>query len=197
MLNVINIVLQQVQDVVDWHQELVVPTDPLPVKYVRENHYWNFRLWHEEDIARIKNADPVRIMNAKRNIDQFNQHRNNCIESIDEWVLDYLNEKGISAGNRLHSETPGMMIDRLSIMALKSYHMQEEAARESADQKHRDKCGKMADLLSEQMADLKYCLIEVINKLQNGELKFKIYRQLKMYNDPDLNPQLYRKDANS
>ena len=193
MLNISEIVALQKKNINDWHKSIVAPIEEIPLKFIEENNHWNYQLWHEEDIARIKDIEPVRIMEAKRNIDNYNQQRNNAMEKIDEWILNYLIANKAPTTEKLHSETPGMMIDRLSIMALKKYHMHEEAVRESATGEHRLKCSEKVLILDEQINDLSNCLTGVINKLLSGELKFKVYRQLKMYNNPDLNPQLYNR----
>lgn len=184
----------QEQAVVQWHSEPVrVNETEAPFSYIQENTQWNFQLWHEEDIARIKDIESERIVLAKRNIDQYNQARNNAMEKIDEWILEYLHNSGITPGADLHSETPGMMIDRLSIMTLKRYHMAEETERADASEEHKAKCAQKVAVLNEQIADLSNCLAQVLNKLEKGQLRFKVYRQLKMYNDPTLNPQLYNR----
>jgi hypothetical protein len=190
MLKVDGILEQQARNIAEWHRG-VNPTekDP-PFTFIQENNQWNYRLWHEEDIARKPDIDPVRMVAAKRNIDHYNQQRNNAMEKIDEWVASYLSNIR-AVNNAMHSETPGMMIDRLSIMALKKYHMQEEAVRESASEKHRQRCFDMVSLLDLQIGDLAKCLTDVLGRLENGELQFRVYRQMKMYNDPALNPELY------
>lgn len=178
--------------VASWHEEMILNQTGLPWKYIEENNQYNFLLWHEEDTARIKDIDPLRIVEAKRNIDKFNQLRNNAIEKIDEWILTFL-----AASNDLklpmHSETPGMMMDRLSIMSLKRYHMFEETIRPDASVEHISKCSHKVSVLDEQIDDLADCLRNVLQLLQLGKLKFKVYRQFKMYNDPELNPQLYKR----
>src|SRR5690554_807107 len=136
MIDVKAILEFQKQNVNDWHTELIMSGKGSCWAPIEENNKWNFLLWHEEDIARIKDIDPLRIVEAKRNIDQYNQSRNNAIEKIDEWILSYLETKGIEPADKLHSETPGMMIDRLSIMALKRYHMFEETIRTDVDEEH-------------------------------------------------------------
>jgi len=184
----------QEQAVTLWHsQPVLIHETEAPYTHIQENTQWNFQLWHEEDIARIKDIEAERIVLAKRNIDQYNQARNNAMEKIDEWVLEYLHKKGIVPGADLHSETPGMMIDRLSIMTLKRYHMQEETERIDASEEHKAKCAQKVAVLNEQIADLSNCLAQVLDKLEKGQLRFKVYRQLKMYNDPTLNPQLYNR----
>lgn len=192
MLSVYNILKLQSQRIKDWHTNINAKELVPPFDFIEENNLWNFKLWHEEDIARITHIDPLRIVEAKRNIDKFNQARNNAMEKIDEWVLNYVSQSGHASVAKLHSETPGMMIDRLSIMALKKYHMQEEAEREDASDEHRATCAQRVSVLSEQMEDLANNLADVFEQLQNGTLQFKVYRQYKMYNDPNLNPQLYK-----
>lgn len=188
----VDLILQlQKQNIVNWHKELVLSKYELPLLFIEENNQYNFLLWHEEDVARIKDIDPVRIVEAKRSIDKFNQLRNNAIEKIDEWILSFLTKMQITSGSNLHSETPGMMIDRLSIMSLKRYHMFEETERFEASDAHKTLCANKVAVLDEQMKDLANCLRQIFIKLQSGELNFKVYRQFKMYNDPALNPQLY------
>jgi len=191
----INVILElQKNKVENWHNEVVFTEHEQPFQFIEENHHYNFSLWHEEDIARIKDIDPLRIVEAKRNIDKYNQARNNAMEKIDEWILNELQSTDVDSANaNLHSETPGMMIDRLSIMSLKRYHMFEETIREDASEEHKINCTNKVAVLDEQIRDLSSCLGQVFDKLQNGDLKFKVYRQLKMYNDPALNPQLYKK----
>jgi hypothetical protein len=195
MISIDQILKTQNQKVIDWHVNLELSELELPWSFVEENMKWNFMLWHEEDIARIKDIDPLRIVEAKRNIDQYNQSRNNAMEKIDEWILSFLESHQIQAGSKLHSETPGMMIDRLAIMALKKYHMEEETIREDVDQIHIDKCQSKVLVLTEQISDLSYALQQVLNDLMESKLQFKVYRQFKMYNDPSLNPELYKRNA--
>ena len=191
MLNVDTILEKQAKNIADWHVG-VNPTekDP-PFTFIKENNHWNYQLWHEEDIARKPDIDPVRMVAAKRKIDYYNQQRNNAMEKIDEWVANILKKKHSPLNEKMHSETPGMMIDRLSIMALKKYHMREETVRESATEEHRQKCRDMVSVLDIQIGDLAKCLTDVLAQLEKGELQFRIYRQIKMYNDPTLNPQVY------
>ena len=192
MISVKRILSEHKSKVEDWHNALIVSENEHPWTFIEENHKWNFSLWHEEDIARIKDIEPTRIVEAKRNIDFYNQSRNNAMEKIDEWFLNYLLQNYIVSNGALHSETPGMMIDRLSIMSLKRYHMQEETLRKDASEDHILKCSNKVAVLDEQILDLSNCLESILNKLQSGEIRFKVYRQLKMYNDPSLNPQLYK-----
>lgn len=195
MIAIDQLLKTQSQKVIDWHFNLVLTESQLPWTFIEENMKWNFMLWHEEDIARIKDIDPLRIVEAKRNIDQYNQARNNAMEKIDEWILSYLENNQVTPGEKMHSETPGMMIDRLAIMALKKFHMEEETLRKDVDQSHIDKCSSKVAVLTEQIADLSNALNIVINDLLESKLQFKVYRQFKMYNDPSLNPELYKRSA--
>ena len=195
MIDISAILSLQQSSIIQWHQQPVaVCRKDEPFSFIEENNQWNFMLWHEEDIARIKDIDPLRIVEAKRNIDRYNQARNNAMEKIDEWILQRLHGLHIQPDARLHSETPGMMIDRLSIMALKRYHMAEETERSDATEEHKRKCHDKVLVLDEQIADLNNCLVDILARLEKGELQFKVYRQLKMYNDPALNPQLYKRE---
>jgi hypothetical protein len=195
MIDISRILDLQKHSIIDWHQQLKLKYHTMPWNFIEINNHYNFLLWHEEDIARIKDISPDRMVEAKRNIDSYNQLRNNAMENIDEWVLANLMYMNISSGGRLHSETPGMMIDRLSIMQLKRYHMQEEVDRLDAEPAHREKCAGRVAVLDEQIADLSECLQEILGNIESGKQKFKVYRQLKMYNDPSLNPELYSRVA--
>jgi hypothetical protein len=174
----------------DWHDHPSASRSDLPWSIIEYNHRMNFDLWHEEDIARRDDLGAERVRQAKRNIDGFNQRRNDAIERMDSWFLSSL---AVPAEGPLHSETPGMIVDRLSILALKLYHMQAEADRASAAEEHRRKCSEKAAILKVQLGDLAKCLDELLGQLQAGTRRFKVYRQFKMYNDATLNPQLYSK----
>ena len=173
-----------------WHTKLELSQVDQPWSFIEKNHSWNFMLWHEEDIARRDDIPLSRIRDAKRNIDSFNQARNNSFEAIDDFIL--LRTRSVDfASKPIHSETPGMMIDRLSIMALKEYHMQEQAIRHDASSVHRKKCADRVLVLQEQQIDLMDALASLLGELASGQKRFKVYRQFKMYNDPELNPQLH------
>ncbi len=194
MIHVKTILDLQLKKVTEWHNTMQLSEEVMPWKFVEENTYWNFMLWHEEDIARIKDINPLRIVEAKRNIDKYNQKRNNSMEKIDEWVLNYIETNAIPSGSKLHSETPGMMIDRLSIMTLKKYHMQEEVDRKDASAEHVETCAARVKVLTEQISDLANALQQILHDIEHSVLSFKVYRQFKMYNDPSLNPQLYSRN---
>jgi hypothetical protein len=183
------IALHHAEWTVRWHENPTPLETGLPLALVEQNHRMNFDLWHEEDMARRDDLGAERVRQAKRAIDRFNQARNDAMKRLDAWVLSQLPPARLASP--LHSETPGMMVDRLSILALKLYHMRIEATRESATGEHRRKCSDKCTVLDEQLGDLKNCLEELLEQLQAGTRRFKIYRQLKMYNDASLNPQLY------
>jgi hypothetical protein len=151
-------------------------------------HRANFELWHEEDKARVPGAPDAEIVRVKHAIDTLNQRRNDLVEKMDVWLIDRLEQDPVAP---LHSETPGMMIDRLSILALKIYHTHEEAHRASATEEHRSRNVKRLALLEQQREDLAGCLDELWSEVLAARRRFKLYRQMKMYNDPELNPAVY------
>lgn len=173
-----------------WHQHPPAAGGDGLLRLVEENHLRNFQLWHEEDVARRDDLGPETVYRAKRAIDRFNQERNNYIEQIDQALVALLQPP--AAGCPQNSETPGLIIDRLSILALKEYHMREEAGRADASADHRARCGQKLARLQVQRADLTRCLAELVADVQARRRTFSVYFQFKMYNDPTLNPQLYR-----
>jgi Protein of unknown function (DUF4254) len=155
-------------------------------------HRANFELWHEEDKARAPEVTDAEIARVKRAIDVLNQRRNDLVEKMDLWLLARLEQNPAAP---LHSETPGLMIDRLSILALKIYHTHEEAHRASATEGHRIRNAERLALLEEQRKDLADCLDALWAEVLNGTRRFKLYRQMKMYNDPELNPAVYSRSS--
>jgi len=173
-----------------WHEIPPAASGEGFVRLVAENHLRNFQLWHEEDIARRDDLGSERVHQAKRAIDRFNQERNNFIEEMDQALVAALAPP--TSGCPRNSETPGMMIDRLSILALKEFHMNEEVVRTDAAPAHREKCAEKLARIRVQRADLSSCLAELISDVAAKRRTFSVYFQFKMYNDPALNPQLYR-----
>jgi hypothetical protein len=161
---------------------------------VCQQHQFNFLLWHEEDIARSPDVTDARIAAVKRSIDRYNQQRNDWIEKIDEAIIQRLAAEGVlpRAGARLNTETPGSATDRLSIMALRLYHLEEQLTRDGADDMHRTTVRERLTRCQVQHADLSQSLAELLDDIWAGRKQIKIYRQMKMYNDPTLNPYLYR-----
>ena len=177
-----------------WHGAPPRPAqDGSLAALIEAQHAANFTLWHAEDEARRSSADDTSIAAVKREIDRVNQVRNDMTEQIDAWLLAHLKEAGMTQGGEQHSETPGMMMDRLSILSLKLFHTQEELARDGAPAGHRERNAERFATLREQRDDLTRCLDHLWAQVCAGERCFKHYRQLKMYNDPELNPVLYRK----
>lgn len=158
---------------------------------VVEQHRQNFALWHEEDRARAPHASAEEIAQTKRNIDALNQARNDLVEDIDRELLEQLELAGVKQAGELHSETPGMIIDRLSILSLKIFHTHEEIERAGASLEHGKRNRERLEVLVQQRKDLAGCLSVLCQDIQDGRRHFKLYRQLKMYNDPELNPEIY------
>jgi hypothetical protein len=161
---------------------------------VERQHRANFDLWHIEDEARNPGASDAEIARVKRQIDRTNQQRNDLIEELDRAIQDWLKAHGLPNPDApLNSEPPGMMIDRLSILALKIYHTREEAERRNAPAGHAELNRERLAILEEQRADLAGCLDALWQETLGGRRRFKLYQQLKMYNDPTLNPAIYSK----
>jgi hypothetical protein len=161
------------------------------------NHENNMRLWAEEDLARRRQATDAEIVGNKRQIDLFNQARNDAIEQMDELILLELGAARPNPQAPLHSETAGSMIDRLSIASLKRFHMALQLLRTDCDESHRRNCQARLALLQEQTSDLLDCLHRLLHDCAAGRARFKTYRQFKMYNDPNLNPWLIRERGQS
>lgn len=164
-------------------------------QWIEINHMYNCKLWDEEDRARRVDVPPEEIARSKRLIDGYNQARNDAVEAIDEKLLDELAECPTRKGARLCSETPGSMLDRLSILSLKIFHMERQTQRDDASAEHRTTCANKLKRLREQRRDLAGCLDQLVEELAEGRAYFKIYRQFKMYNDPNMNPWLYQRQG--
>jgi hypothetical protein len=159
---------------------------------VARQHRANFDLWHIEDEARAPGAADAELAAVKRRIDTANQLRNDLAEELDRMLLDWLEERGLpNLAAPLNSESPGPIVDRLSILALKIYHTREEAERANAPAGHAQRNLDRLAILEEQRDDLAVCLDALWRETLAGARRFKLYRQLKMYNDPSLNPAIY------
>ncbi|MBC7525217.1 MAG: DUF4254 domain-containing protein [Flavobacterium sp.] len=149
--------------------------------------------WHYEDIIRDPNIDPVAALTLKRKIDKSNQERTDMVEYIDSYFLQKYNTVVVKSSAKINSESPAWTLDRLSILALKIFHMNEEANRNEASQEHRTKCQEKLNVLLEQRTDLSTAIDDLLTDIENGDKFMKVYKQMKMYNDDDLNPVLYQK----
>jgi hypothetical protein len=173
----------------EWHKAPATAAGEGFLLLAAENHVRNFSLWHEEDVARRDDLGAESVRKSKRAIDRFNQERNDFVEKMDKALVEALQPSGKGPFN---SETPGMIVDRLSILALKEFHMEEQAGRRDVDQAHRDRCASRLEVIRRQRADLVAALDDLLEGVRAGRRSFRVYFQFKMYNDPSLNPQLYK-----
>src|SRR6185503_13137149 len=179
----------------DWHlsQDLPDSSSAPLLSLVGRQHRANFDLWHTEDEARAPGASDAQLAGVKRQIDSTNHIRNDLAEQLDRTLLDWLAPQGLPRDTApLHSESPGLIVDRLSILALKIYHTREEAERADATLEHIERNRSRLAILEDQRSDLAHCLDVLWSEILAGARRFKLYRQLKMYNDPALNPAIYR-----
>ena len=150
--------------------------------------------WHFEDIIRDPHIDPIEALNLKRRIDRSNQDRTDLVEEIDSYFRHKYSEVKTLPEARLNTESPARAIDRLSILAPKILHMREQVERNDADDEHRAKCAAKLDVLLEQQQDLGLAIDQLLEDIEAGRKYMKVYRQMKMYNDPSTNPILYKKN---
>ena len=181
--------------VVRWHEQdrVDVPYDGLSAVICRQ-HAYNYLLWHEEDKARSPDAGDAEIAAVKRAIDGYNQKRNDWMERIDDCLTDEVNRRGVEIcpDARLNTETPGSVIDRLSILSLRIYHLEEQAERTDVTPAHLESVQQKLAICLEQLDDLASSLGDLMEDILSGQKRHKTYRHLKMYNDAELNPYLYR-----
>ena len=147
--------------------------------------------WHLEDIIRSPTIRPDELVAIKRRIDQSNQERTDMVEQIDSWFFDQFHHITPKPRARLNSETPAWLLDRMSILQLKLFHFREQTERPDVADEHRQKAAQKLAVLLEQEQDLARCFDELLEDIRNGDRYMKVYRQMKMYNDPTLNPVLY------
>ncbi len=192
--------ITELQDnmVVRWHEVDVANLHDGFLGTVCQQHSFNFNLWHEEDIARCPESDDSVIAGVKRAIDGFNQQRNDWIERIDDEIAELLAGRGVQPldSARLNTETPGSVIDRLSILSLRIYHLREQLGRHDATSEHKQGVEKKLAVCLMQKDDLSRSLHELLEDIFSGRKRHRTYRQFKMYNDPTLNPYLYQASSN-
>lgn len=187
------------QAIEDYHKTDCVDTpmvNPYPASQIVEHlmyrkNWIDTVQWHLEDIIRDPQIDPVKALAIKRRIDASNQERTDMVEYIDSYFLDKFKDVVPVPSATINTESPAWAIDRLSILALKIYHMSIEANRKDAAPEHIAACQKKLDVLCEQKKDLSSAIEQLLSDIQNGNKYMKVYKQMKMYNDPALNPVLY------
>jgi hypothetical protein len=178
------------KSILDWKNAGIHHHHQGFLQLIEENHAYNYRLWHAEDSARRDDMGYEFVYHAKREIDTYNQQRNNRMEAMDEWLYQALQPLKPGACP-VNSESPGMMIDRLSILALKHYHMALQTKRDDITEQHRSNCAAKVVVIEQQLLQLKQCLDALIEEVIAKKRTFRVYHQFKMYNDPSLNPELY------
>lgn len=178
----------------DVHQPFINPYKDNVIKNLLYKKSWIDTVqWHYEDIIRDPNIEPTAALKLKRMIDSSNQLRTNLVEDIDDYFLVKYKSVTPKEGATINSESPAWAIDRLSILMLKIYHMNEEVERENASSNHRDKCQNKLLVLLEQQKDLCSAIDQLLKDIENGNKYMKVYKQMKMYNDEETNPILYQK----
>jgi hypothetical protein len=194
MINVNEIIELQEKTVARWHQQPVDnPFDSIMATICKQ-HSFNYLLWHQEDIARSRDVTDSEIAQVKRSIDGYNQQRNDWIEKIDDEITTLLEASQVTVAEQapLNTETPGSVMDRLSILALRIYHLREQLEREGVSEEHLESVRHKIAVCLLQQEDLKNSLQQLLDDIFAGRKRHRTYRQFKMYNDPTLNPYLYQ-----
>ena len=177
----------------DAYQPTLNPYTKGTIEYLLYAKNWVDTVqWHYEDIIRDPNIDPVAALVLKRKIDASNQVRTDMVEYIDSYFLEKHKDVVVKPNAKINTESPAWAIDRLSILALKIYHMNEEANRAEATAEHRAKCQEKSNVLIDQKSDMFISINDLLTDIENGDKFMKVYKQMKMYNDDDLNPVLYQ-----
>lgn len=151
--------------------------------------------WHMEDLIRVVDIDPVKALKIKRDIDASNQDRTDTVEKFEDFLFGKFADVQLKPDARVNTETPGWAMDRLSILNLKLYHFKEELNREGISASHFEKCKKKVEVLEEQYIDLSNSIDDLLEEIASGKCEIKVYRQMKMYNDEELNPMLRKKES--
>lgn len=187
-----------VQSITDYHKNDDVDTpinNPYPLKsieyYLYLKNWIDTVQWHLEDIIRAPQIDPVEALQIKRRIDKSNQDRTDLVELIDSYFLDQYKDIKPAKEATINTESPAWAIDRLSILALKIHHMRQETERTDTSDEHRAQCQQKLNVLLEQQEDLSTAIGQLLDDIRAGRKYMKVYKQMKMYNDPELNPVLY------
>lgn len=177
----------------DVYQPTINPYEKGSIEYLLYAKNWVDTVqWHYEDIIRDPQIDPVAALDLKRKIDASNQVRTDMVEYIDSYFLQKYASVQVKPNAKINTESPAWAIDRLSILALKIYHMNEEATRVDATAEHRAKCQEKLNVLLDQKNDMFTSINDLLTDIENGDKFMKVYKQMKMYNDDDLNPVLYQ-----
>lgn len=189
-----------VQSIVDYHKTDNVDTpiqNPYPIRsieyYLYLKNWIDTVQWHFEDIIRDPNINPEEALVLKRRIDKSNQDRTDLVELIDSYFLDKYKDVVPAEDATINTESPAWAVDRLSILALKIYHMQQEVDRTDVSAEHHEQCSAKLKVLLEQQKDLSNAIDQLLADIESGKKYMKVYKQMKMYNDPNLNPVLYGK----
>ncbi len=195
MIDIQRVVDLQTDTVARWHQSPLdnpYGTDPL-LETVCQQHQFNFLLWHEEDIARSPDVSDAEMARVKRSIDRYNQQRNDWIEKIDDLISEMIESSDLPVADHLpiNTETPGSVMDRLSILALRIFHLDEQFERTDVDDAHLESVQRKRSICRLQQEELKTALGQLMEDIFAGKKRHRTYRQFKMYNDPALNPYLY------
>lgn len=187
------------QSIEDWHVSLAPASNPYReggIEYlVYKKNQIDTIQWHVEDEIRRPDLPAEELVLLKRRIDSLNQERTDTVEILDEQIYHTFKSIEKQESAKMNSETPAWLLDRMSILELKIYHMKEQTERKDASDEHLNLCHKKLRVLLEQREDLRVCFADLIEDLSSGKKFMKLYKQMKMYNDRNLNPALYSKTA--
>lgn len=191
--NLFDLVIEKYHLIDDVDQPFENPHDKSTLAHLLYRKCWIDTVqWHYEDIIRLPDINPEEALVLKRKIDASNQDRTDMVEYIDSYFLQKYTDVTPKKEAKINTESPAWAIDRLSILALKIYHMKEEATRTSASEEHRKKCQEKLNVLLEQREDLTTAIADLVKDIETGDKYMKVYKQMKMYNDTELNPMLYK-----